>query len=180
MVYGFLLFEIEKGTNILSQYYTSEGNDGHRKKRTQVFIARVASNLNLELKLVNPNKSQDNTLATNDVSLSGIFLVKPNEFVRLPKTVIWLKQQMFCYVLICEQYENRLLGNDFLHLFVSAMLEQLKNPAPSELPKEVMGKLDEILAILHHFLPGGYLLHANGCMIKGQKRDIENTLSTRV
>eukprot|EP01133_Synstelium_polycarpum_P010768 gene10768-12543_t len=63
-----------------------------------------------------------------------------------------------CFTIICEEDENRLLASNFLTMFGSVVVDHFKNTLSKTLSIEVFSKTDEVLVLLHSYLPNGQLL----------------------
>ncbi|GAM18264.1 hypothetical protein SAMD00019534_014390 [Acytostelium subglobosum LB1] len=120
-------------------------------------------------------------------SREGVFRIVPPKFQTTPnitpqndpiapvahyfatsKYVIWKQMLGACFTIICEEDENRLLVANFLAMFNNILLDHFKNI----ISKSPVQESEEILLLLHHYLPNGQLLFTSNQYAKHTKATI--------
>lgn len=71
-----------------------------------------------------------------------------------------------CYILVLDEGEDVAIAAHNLSCLIPLMAEVMKHPSLSSQPKEMMGRLDEVLACVDALFPGGQLVLANLAYIR--------------
>jgi hypothetical protein len=102
-----------------------------------------------------------------------MFYLPKSSLVESPKIVLWRRQDLVMYTLLCFLDESRLLGSSFLSMFPALLSEHVKNPALNSQPREIMARPDDVLLLAHQFLPNGQLLFTSPEYVKQLKKETE-------
>eukprot|EP00743_Colponemidia_sp_Colp-15_P007675 GILK01008308.1.p1 GENE.GILK01008308.1~~GILK01008308.1.p1 ORF type:complete len:203 (-),score=11.93 GILK01008308.1:82-690(-) len=183
MVYGFLIHSLTSARTLyFSIFFTPEGNNDQKKIRQQTITRKIleehlfrnqchemlkssSSYSNAEMEWFRslassehkPRPAMTDSLDTNR---EGVFRIPADSSFSEPKFVVWQQSDSIAYTLICEPYENLLLANNFISLFITTLRDHFR-VGPTVLATEIVSHPDDILVFLSHFLPCGQLLFTN-------------------
>ncbi|KAF2077585.1 hypothetical protein CYY_001126 [Polysphondylium violaceum] len=97
----------------------------------------------------------------------------PSQFISSPKYVIWRKICGVGFTVVCEEDENRLLLSNFLTMLAQLILDHFKLTSKN-LTTEVFTRTDDILLILHNYLPNGQTLFISNSFSRQLKQNIQS------
>jgi len=97
----------------------------------------------------------------------------PSQFITSPKYVIWRKIFGVGFTVVCEEDENRLLLSNFLTMFGQLILDHFKLSSKN-ITNEVFTRTDELLLILHNYLPNGQTLFISNSYSRQLKQNIQS------
>ncbi len=164
MVVMFLLYHIEqkKKTTKISLIYDTSFNDSKRQQR-EVFIMDMILKEYLYLKNIENDKKQiienkNIVCLVNDSfyekismnylqSYEGIIPIYENELFYSSKNIFWKFKEGYCFVLICELFENNLMASNFLNILLNIISVDL------------LENTENLILLLDDLLPNGQLLY---------------------
>lgn len=122
------------------------------------------------------NRGSVISILTNAPPLEGSFRMHANKIIKEDKIVLWRQHEACIFTIIAHPDENRLHINYILTHFAKVLSDHFKNPHVTSQPKEILSKPDEILVLLHHFLPNGQCVYMSTPLMKQLKREIDSTI----
>lgn len=112
----------------------------------------------------------------NNVTLSGLFRICPNDPFTNEQIVVWKVTNGIGYALICDPAENLSLAEYVIDVLIRLIIDNITQEMTG--PK-ILLEGEKIVAILHVFLPSGTLLFMNHRIVRHLEKDVESILSAK-
>lgn len=87
--------------------------------------------------VVEPNELRRTSIRQPPEKSDGMFYLPAGNVIRSPKFVLWRRQDLTMYTIVCYPDENRFLAGQFLRDLPRLLSEQFKVPSVSANPRDV-------------------------------------------
>lgn len=104
-------------------------------------------------------------------SFDGIYSLPSNDITKKALQVVWRQCDACLFSMVCYEDENTLLALNFLQLLPRLLTEQYRVQQICQNPREFIARPEELLLLLHTYLPHGLLQTIPNSLAKQLKRE---------